>query len=131
MRCGQMFFDRELAHLNIRAGQISILKVLSFQDGISQETISELLHLDKGTVAKSIKPLVNEAYIIRKKSSHDKRAYQIFLTGKGRKIIPAIDTILKKWTDQLTNEFSDDEAKAVESFLSRMAQSARTVVFSQ
>ncbi len=125
MRCGQMYFNRELSHLNIRAGQIAILRALDFRDGISQEAIRLLFHLDKGTIAKTIKPLVREGYIVREKSPYDKRAYQIFLTDKGREIMPELKTIIKQWADILTTDFTESEKQTIEDLLSRMAENAR------
>ncbi len=128
MRCGQMYFNRKLGPLNIKAGQIAILRALDFQDGISQEAIRLLFHLDKGTVAKAIKPLVREGYIIREVSPYDKRAYQIFLTDKGRKIMPELKKTLKQWTDFLTRDFTESEKRTVEDLLSRMADNARHTI---
>ncbi len=130
MRCGQMHFNRELSPLNIRAGQIAILRALDFRDGISQEAIRLLFHLDKGTIAKTIKPLVREGYIVREKSPYDKRAYQIFLTDKGREIMPELKTILKQWADILTTDFTESEKQTMEDLLSRMADNARLKITS-
>ncbi len=125
MRCGQMYFNRKLSPLNIRAGQIAILRALDFRDGINQEAIRLLFHLDKGTIAKTIKPLVREGYIVREKSPYDKRAYQIFLTDKGREIMPELKTIIKQWADILTTDFTESEKRTMEDLLSRMADNAR------
>ncbi len=128
-RCSQMYYDKELAALHIRAGQIPILRALSIKDGISQEAIRMMFRLDKGTVAKSIKPLVREGYVTRETSPYDKRAYQIFLTDKGRQVIPTVIVIINQWSDLLTADFSDSEKRAVESLLSRMAENASRSLF--
>ena len=83
-RHGQMYLDRKLKPLHIRAGQIPILRLLGVKDGISQERIGKFFHLDKGTIAKTIRPLISEGYINRKTNPQDRRAYQVFLTRKGR-----------------------------------------------
>ena len=125
MRCSQMHLDRRLRALNIRAAQIPILRALDIEDGISQEAIRLLFHLDKGTVAKTIKPLVHEGFISREKDPHDKRAYQIFLTEKGRKIMPDLKKIVAQWADILTADFTVSEREMIEDLLSRMADNAR------
>jgi DNA-binding MarR family transcriptional regulator len=126
LRFGQMYLDRQLKHLHVRSGQIPILRLLDLKDNISQESIGNFFHLDKGTVAKAIRPLMNAGYITRKTNPKDKRAYQILLTRKGRDIIPDIQRTLSEWTDMLTADFEDKEKIMVNDFLSRMAKNAVT-----
>lgn len=124
-RCGQIYFDRELRPANIGAAQVRILRALASRDGISQEQIRLLFHLDKGTVAKTIKPLIREAYIRREKNPADQRAYRIFLTDKGRSILPMLKQAARRWSDILTAGFSAEEKRLVNDLLSRMSENAR------
>ncbi|MBI9086724.1 MAG: MarR family transcriptional regulator [Desulfobacterales bacterium] len=130
-RCGQIYFDRELAHLNIGSGQIRILRALDLSDGVNQEHIRLIFHLDKGTVAKSIKPLIREGYIRREKNLDDKRAYRIFLTDKGREIMPMLKQTVQNWAEVLTSGFTTREKEAANDLLSRMSQNARDHISSR
>lgn len=123
-RHGQMYLDRELKPLHVRAGQIPILRFLGVRDGISQERIGRFFHLDKGTIAKAVRPLMNAGYVTRKRNPQDGRAYQIFLTRKGRDIIPDLKRTMTGWADILTAGFEDEEKKMAWSLLSRMAENA-------
>jgi DNA-binding MarR family transcriptional regulator len=124
LRHGKMYFDMKLDPFHIRAGQIPILRFLEVKDGVSQETIRKYFRLDKGTITKAIKPLLKEGYITRKTNPEDKRAYQLFLTDKGRSILPDIKIIVKKWTDVLTADFTGEEKETALRLLSRMSQNA-------
>jgi DNA-binding MarR family transcriptional regulator len=130
-RCGQMYFDRELSPINIRSGQIRILRALDIRDGINQEHIRLLSHLDKATIAKTIKPLVREGYIQRTKNPDDKRAYQISLTDKGRQIMPMLKQTIRSWTDILTTGFTDDEKRTFNDLITRMSENASNHLFDQ
>lgn len=130
-RFGQIYFDRELSPLNIGAGQIRILRALAIKDGINQERIRHLFHLDKGTVAKAIKPLIREGYITREKRPEDKRAYQIFLTDRGRSVMPTLKKTVYRWTDILTAGFTEEEKQSVNDLLFRMSENARNHVIEQ
>jgi len=123
-RCGQIYFDRELSPMKIGSGQIRILRALDYQDGISQERIRLLFHLDKGTVAKAVKPLIRGNYITREKDPDDNRAYKIHLTGKGRELVPFLNRAVRRWSDILTANFTDAEKKTVHDLLSRMSENA-------
>ena len=124
MRHGKMYFDMELDPFLIRAGQIPVLRFLAVKDGVSQETIREYFRLDKGTITKAIKPLLKEGYITREINPIDKRAYRIFLTDKGRSILPDIKAIAEKWTDVMTADFTVEEKEVALNLLSRMSRNA-------
>lgn len=124
LRHGQMYIDRELEPLHIRSGQILILRFLGVQDGVNQESIRRYFHLDKGTITKAIRPLITEGYIIRKRNPDDRRAYQIFLTEKGRRVIPNLKKTVRRWIDVLTADFTDTEEEVAYDLLSRMSDNA-------
>jgi len=124
LRRGQMYLDRKLEPFDVRAGQIPILRLLGIKDGINQESIRKFLHLDKGTIAKTIKPLISKGYITRKTDPKDKRAYQIFLTRKGREIMPDVKNAVTRWTDALTADFTEEEIETAYALLSRMSENA-------
>lgn len=128
-RCAQIYFDRELSRINIRSGQIRILRALEMKEGINQEYIRLLSHLDKATIAKTIKPLVREGYIERTRDPHDKRSYQISLTDKGREIMPMLKQTIRAWADILTAGFTEEEKRSVDNLLARMSENARHHLF--
>jgi len=130
-RCAQIYFDRKLMAMNIGAGQIRILRALDIKDGINQERIRLMFHLDKSTVAKTIKPLIREGYIRREKNPHDKRSYQIFLTDKGHSVMPTIKQSVRCWTETLTAGFTDEEKRSINYLLSRMSKNARNYLLDQ
>jgi DNA-binding MarR family transcriptional regulator len=131
LRHGQMYLDRELKPINIRAAQIAILGFLGIKDGVSQERIRRYLHLDKGTIAKSIRPLIKEGYINRVVNPEDRRAYQVFLTQNGRDIIPDLKNAVMTWTDILTADFTEEEKEMAHNLLSRMSDNAHEYLKNQ
>jgi len=125
LRRGQMYLDRELEPLGVRAGQVPILRVLEIKDGIDQKSIRKFLHMDKGTIAKTIRPLIHEGYVIRKRNPQDKRAYQIFLTRKGHEIMPEVKAAVNTWTEAVTAGFTEEEKETAYTVLSKMSENAR------
>ncbi len=125
LRRGQMYLDRQLEPFGVRAGQLPILRILGRKDGISQEGIRKFLHLDKGTIAKTIRPLLNAGYVTRKRDPKDKRAYQIFLTRKGREILPDLKDATTRWTDAITEGLTEEERDTAYALLSKMSENAR------
>jgi len=119
-----MNLDRELKEFHIRAGQVPILRILDIEDGISQDNIRYQLHMDRGALAKTIRPLISEGYITREKNKKDRRAYIICLTDKGHSIMPHLSEIIADWVGILTQNFSEEESKTAFNLLERMSDNA-------
>lgn len=119
-----MHLDRELKGYKIRAGQVPILRILDEEDGIRQDNIRKELHMDKGALAKTIKPLIAEGYIVRVRDLVDKRAYAIMLTDKGRQIMPHLSKIISDWISVLTKGLTPSQNKSAFKLLSRMSENA-------
>ena len=123
-RYGKIYFDRELAQKNIGSGQLSFLMVLSREDGINQEALTKNINVDKATTTRAVNKLIKEGYVKREIDQDDKRAYKIYLTQKGKKIIPILKDISSKWTGILLSGFSKKEEAQLFQMLERLAQNA-------
>ena len=61
-RYGYIYAHRNLKNINITGSEHSIVMYLSINDSINQESISEALMLDKGTIAKTLAKLEEKIY---------------------------------------------------------------------
>jgi DNA-binding MarR family transcriptional regulator len=123
-RYGQVYLSRELEPLNMGAGQHPILKVLFNKDGVHQENIVHSTCMDKSTVAKSVKKLMEQGYIIKKDCPEDRRACRIFLTSKAHEIEKDLARISLRWTDIVTADFPEEDKELCFGLLQRMAYNA-------
>lgn len=123
-RYRQNYLGKKLDPYNIGCGQHIFLMVLSKNNGVSQEELSEHLKIDKATTAKAIKKLEDEGYVVRDIDAMDKRAYQVFLTHKALDVIPVIEEAVKDWEKLITAGLSESERTLVEELLGKMAQNA-------
>lgn len=118
----QIYTFRELQPYNIGKGQFIFLMILMKKDGISQEELSHILDIDKGTTARALRKLEVEGYIERKQDPHDKRAYKVYVTEEGRQIEPVLHKLRKNSTDILASNLSIEERKMVLNLLEKMAE---------
>ena len=81
-RQANVFFTKEFSKFGFGSGQYMFLIHLYKNDGISQEELSDLVNIDKGTTAKAIRRLEELNLIKRLKDSTDKRINRIYLTTK-------------------------------------------------
>jgi len=101
--------NKEMKDLELTAGQVPFLMYLSHKEGITQEDLAIHLHVDKGTVARALKKLEDNGFLYREINPQNRRSYLLFLTEKGRKIVPKIYNIDKEWEDYVCSNFPNDE----------------------
>lgn len=121
-----VYIDLELKEYNIGCGQISYLRALSDQDGVSQETLTAQFGVNKATTARAISKLVKKGYVTRKRDEADNRAYKLYLTKKGKKMEPKIKSVLQQLTEALSIDLADDERASVIHLLEKMSQNILT-----
>lgn len=75
-----------LEELGVTYPQYLVLLILWENDNIEVNRITELLHMDTGTVSPMLKRLEASGFILRQRSSDDERRVIISLTKAGRKL---------------------------------------------
>ncbi len=119
-----IYMHDQLEKYNIGSGQFHYLMILYQKDGINQETLSEILKIDKATSARAIKKLEETGYITRKRDQQDKRSYKIYLTKKAQNLRPTIKNILQEWTKHLLQDITKEEEQHLLDILERIAHNA-------
>ena len=105
-RTGSSFLSKEFSKFNIGSGQYMYLIHLYKNDGLSQEELTEILNIDKGTTAKSIKKLETEGFVMRVKDKNDKRINRVYLTPKALEIKDEFLSSINAWENTLTLNLS-------------------------
>ncbi len=126
-RCSRALMDKRLRHLGIGGGQFGFMMTLYRKDGISQRNLSETLKLDKTTITRSIRPLLENGYIVRKRDPEDRREYKILLTKKGHSIREELIETRKELESELLEDFSQDEKDQLMELMRRMTENASRI----
>lgn len=124
-RITQSYTDEAMVKLNLTSGTYPFLLVLYRKEGINQNEISRELNVDKAMSARSIKKLIDLQYIEKKEDEKDSRAYKLYLTEKGRAIVPEIKKEIQQWIKIITNDISKAEEELLEKLLSRVLSNAK------
>ncbi|MPM59851.1 hypothetical protein SDC9_106697 [bioreactor metagenome] len=119
-RITQSYTDEAMVKLNLTSGTYPFLLVLYRKEGINQNEISRELNVDKAMSARSIKKLIDLQYIEKKEDEKDSRAYKLYLTEKGRAIVPEIKKEIQQWIKIITKDISKAEEELLEKLLSRV-----------
>ena len=124
-RYARAFFDRKLAHASISSGHMPFIFHLSKHDGLSQDELSGLVGMDKTTTARAIKSLVDLGYVVREHDAEDKRMYRLYLTRKGKDLIPEIKGVISEWNSVISHGLSPAEKSRLQHDLKRISENAR------
>jgi len=124
-RYAHTFFDKKLAHANVSSGLVPFIYHIFRSDGLSQDELSEVIGIDKTTTARAIKTLVNLGYVSRNRDRDDKRIFRLYLTIKGRALIPEIKQVMTEWTSVISHGLSQEDKSRLEQALRRMAENAK------
>ncbi len=120
VRLSHCHINDELMPHDITSGQFPYFMALIAKEGATQEELSKILFMDKGTSAKALKKLEENGFIIRKKCQTDKRCNRVFFTEKGRSLIPEVKRVLLSWSDKVFKGFSVEEREVLGEYLDRM-----------
>lgn len=110
---------KEMKSCRISGHQMGYIVHIHKNPGTSQEDIAAFFKLNKGTVAKGLKRLLEDGYIIRKQNESDRRAYELFLTEKGQDIFKESRNSLEQFNQILTHGMSDEEEALFINLLNR------------
>lgn len=102
--------------------QIHVLSVLSKNSSLNQQDISDRMGFDKSSITRAIKQCIKDGYVNRERDKVDKRAFNVFLTSKGRKKIEETNEILINWSNQAIKGFSPEELDEFINYLKRISQ---------
>ena len=119
-RTGSSFLSKEFSKFNIGSGQYMYLIHLYKNDGLSQKELTEILNIDKGTTAKSIKKLETEGFVMRVKDKNDKRINRVYLTPKALEIKDEFLSSINAWENTLTSNLSYAEKEQALTLLKKI-----------
>ncbi|MBN7773490.1 MarR family winged helix-turn-helix transcriptional regulator [Clostridium aminobutyricum] len=116
----QSIMNYKLEQIDINNGQYDFFFVISNHEGLSQKELSERLHIGKSTTAKAVKNLVNSGYITREQDEYDRRYYRLYLTEKGKQIVPIVRSTFLELIEIYSKDLSPKEYEETINVLKRI-----------
>ena len=110
------------ANIPLTAEQRRTLVLLNDQDGKWQREIAEIVGIDEPSASRMLNHLIRDEYVIRKPDQNDHRKKRIFVTKKGRDILPIIIEQTEKVDEESYEGFTDDEIVVLEQLLEKIAK---------
>ncbi|WP_432666703.1 MarR family transcriptional regulator [Wukongibacter baidiensis] len=121
-------FNKKLEEYSINKSHLQILHYLHNHEGVIQSELGHSLMLDKITVTKVLKKLVEEGYVEKKEGKEDKRQKKLYITEKGHRFHDEVFSITLEINDILSKGFSPGEKQMTMELLIRMSENIYDVV---
>jgi DNA-binding MarR family transcriptional regulator len=119
-----VFLNDRLRPLGLSAGQFPVLMLLYKEQNIMQETLVRHYHLDKGTIARSVRKLKDAGYIRRIVDPDNRRAVRLFLTKKGEMAAPLLQAIDREWEEQICAGLPEQDKHILKTLMRRVAENS-------
>lgn len=119
---GQIFHQFFESGIDINFEQWIILNRLWDEDGLIQNDLLQKTMQTKGNLARTLKKMSDEDFIIKKENEDDQRSARIFLTKKGLQLKSKLRPMAFNILSQATEGISASDLKIVHKVLQQMAQ---------
>ena len=121
-RLMKMYYDRGLAELEIGWGQQFYVEYLYEHPGASQQEMVERIRVDKATLTKVIKKLVEIGYVHETYDENNRRVKRLYLTPKAVPIVEEIKELHRSFYEAITPGLSEEQIDLAIKTLSQMTE---------
>lgn len=124
-----IYTHHHLQDTEITKTEHSVIMFLSLEDNVSQDTISEYLVLDKGTIAKTLAKLEEKGLVQRTVNQQNRRENIVSLTERGKKEVKTVQDIGKGWEYSLMEGIGEEEQAIFAKVLATMTENAKILAY--
>lgn len=128
-RLMKMYYDHGLADFEIGWGQQFYAEYIYDYPGATAQEMVECIRVDKATLTKTIKKLVEIGYVESSGDETDKRIKHLYLTPKGVPAVKRIKEIHRDFYQTLCSSIPQQELCLVEQVLERMMENINQKVW--
>jgi MarR family transcriptional regulator, organic hydroperoxide resistance regulator len=115
---------RESGHADISVAYFAVLQALWENDRLSITDLGEKAQLEKSTMTSLIDRMEGAGLVRREDHPTDRRAYQIWLTSRGREIEQKLDEVVSRAYKHLTRGIAEEDLQKSIKICKRLIQNA-------
>lgn len=124
-RMYENYLDASCTELGVTGSQVPLLMYLwQGHSGATQNQIAHALGVDKGTISRNVRSLVQAGLISQDACERDTRACSISLTQAGADIAQPVMSVTDRWTAAVTAGMSSRQRERLAGQLQQMADRA-------
>lgn len=123
-RCGAIWRADKLRGTDLGDAHHSYILTLCKDPGISQDSLSRRLFINKSNVTRTLSYLEKQGYVTRKQSDEDRRIILVYPTEKAYAALPEVRDIVHGWNEYVTQDLTPEESAQLAEILPKMAARA-------
>lgn len=99
MQCASNMFESEITVMTPR--QFAVLAALDGLEGASQAQLTKQTGIDRSTLSEVVQRILAKGFVVRRRSTTDRRAYTVKLTRSGRSKLSAVRPAVDRVDEQI------------------------------
>lgn len=120
-----------MTKIGISNNLVPFLSELYFQDGISQETLSKTIYVEKASISRGLSRLEKLGLVIRIENEENKREKLVYLTEKAKEIQDRYFSVLFETSNIMALGFNNEEKTKMYDFFDRMSKNLNQLLNKQ
>lgn len=112
-----------LSKYNLTPAQFGVLAHLAGNDGITQQSLSEMLFVTKGNVCGLIGRLEERGLVVRHNDPGDRRSNRLHLTDEGRQLAELVVPANEQFISDYMSALETEEQETLRALLRRLDKS--------
>ena len=124
-RLEREFLKPILETYDLPPNSFSIILNIGKEEGLSQKQLCERIGIDEALITRVVKTLIQKQIIYKKRNTNDLRAFQLYLTDKGKELYPSIQQRLDLWWKTLLQDLPEE---LLESYIQTMTKRAKALL---
>ena len=116
----QRSFTRAMSGSDVGSGIFGLLVLCGANPGIAQIQVAQNLNIDKASVVSLVDRLEQNGWLVRRRSTDDRRRHGLFLTGDGQRELKTLKERMRTCEQALDDLFDPAERRQLISLLQRI-----------
>lgn len=113
-------FEQRARQLGLTRSQWQVLSKLSYNEGIHQKGLADLLEIESITLVRLLDKMEERGLIERRRHPTDRRMTLLFLTADAHPLLLLMRKLGEQTRQEAMADFSSDEHQLLQQFLDRM-----------
>lgn len=124
-------FDESVFELNYSLLEMRTLGEIGRNKGITGNSLSKYLNIDKGYLSRIINKLIKNQLIFKEKNERDNRVYHLFLTNGGEELNQYVEKESDEKVVELLKPLKDDEIQELKRSMASIESILNQVVINE
>ena len=105
---------------DITTNDMHIIEAIGVEEPKNMKTVAKLMSVTTGTLTKAMDALCEKGYVIRERSTEDKRVVKVFLTDRGKMAYYHHEQFHRQMIKNISSEMSEQETEVLIYALAKM-----------